>query len=36
MSCSNNHRFCKDCARGMIKQQIDDGNLGANGIVCNA
>lgn len=34
--CNQNHRFCLDCARGMILQQIAEGKFQHGGVKCNA
>lgn len=36
MSCSNNHRLCKDCAREGILQQIKEGKYAPGTILCVA
>lgn len=36
MSCDQNHRFCKDCAKGMILQQIAEGKFQPGSIKCGA
>lgn len=36
MSCENNHRFCQDCAKAMILQQIADGKFETGAVKCAA